>query len=209
MPIENAVLPFSNAEIFAVYPCTYRELKSGTGKTMTLSGISLYLQGTRYMRSGYETKWRYIPVPTGNAFYLAFHLSKKSVYPCTYRERPDIIEPADSYVGISLYLQGTLFSTTINLSLVRYIPVPTGNSSPIKNSIYLIAVYPCTYRELCLQFDQVFVHHGISLYLQGTPVKFIFDVAIVRYIPVPTGNSRLSGASLGVFAVYPCTYREL
>ena len=172
-------------------------------------GISLYLQGTRVINWTISELVRYIPVPTGNSFGIRERTVNHAVYPCTYRELPDIIEPADSYVGISLYLQGTLFSTTINLSLVRYIPVPTGNSSPIKNSIYLIAVYPCTYRELCLQFDQVFVHHGISLYLQGTPVKFIFDVAIVRYIPVPTGNSRLSGASLGVFAVYPCTYREL
>ena len=30
----------------------------------------------------------------------------------------------------------------------------------------------------------------------------------MRFIPVYTGNTRLSGASYGAFAVYPCVYRE-
>ena len=132
---------------------------------------------------------RYIPVPTGNSPPSSPYVIVISVYPCTYRELPDLIEPADSYVGISLYLQGTLLNKTIYTLCKRYIPVPTGNSSSDSNSGTIFAVYPCTYRELSNHKSTHRVSDGISLYLQGTPDEMTQDADVYRYIPVPTGNS--------------------
>ena len=171
-------------------------------------GISLYLQGTPYYALLRLLTARYIPVPTGNAFYLAFHLSKKSVYPCTYRERPDIIEPADSYVGISLYLQGTQKFLLSESASHWYIPVPTGNA--YKKTILQVKnkVYPCTYRERLNHIRYRYLERGISLYLQGTPLMPSTNRALQRYIPVPTGNASSHLIVTLVISVYPCTYRE-
>ena len=52
-------------------------------------------------------------------------------------------------------------------------------------------VYPCTYRELKLATALPFDKCGISLYLQGTHLFEYILIRIIRYIPVPTGNSYL------------------
>ena len=152
---------------------------------------------------------RYIPVPTGNSPPSSPYVIVISVYPCTYRELPDLIEPADSYVGISLYLQGTLLNKTIYTLCKRYIPVPTGNSSSDSNSGTIFAVYPCTYRELSNHKSTHRVSDGISLYLQGTLDNKTLHISEFRYIPVPTGNSKNIWQTVNTCAVYPCTYREL
>ena len=111
--------------------------------------------------------------------------------------------------GISLYLQGTLDSLINNLFFIRYIPVPTGNSSDLLAPINFLTVYPCTYRELVVVAYFRFFDAGISLYLQGTPLPATLNVKGIRYIPVPTGNSDIKISLFLYFAVYPCTYREL
>ena len=73
----------------------------------------------------------------------------------------------------------------------RYIPVPTGNSPANNMSCSGISVYPCTYRELATSDSQYYGNSGISLYLQGTPKDIPAIKEILRYIPVPTGNSKL------------------
>ena len=91
--------------------------------------------------------------------------------------------------GISLYLQGTQIDIEYRYCVMRYIPVPTGNSNIRQMLKTGRAVYPCTYRELYKQLVMLFIN--------------------LRYIPVPTGNS-IVNIIYGIFvAVYPCTYREL
>ena len=111
--------------------------------------------------------------------------------------------------GISLYLQGTRCSTCQLHQYNRYIPVPTGNSTPARFKTGTHAVYPCTYRELILKLSIKFETCGISLYLQGTQNVYTKRPDTTRYIPVPTGNSILSAGKTQLSPVYPCTYREL
>ena len=71
-----------------------------------------------------------------------------AVYPCTYRELWFSFSSNVERFGISLYLQGTLAANPTHANTLRYIPVPTGNSS-ISNLVNCaFSVYPCTYREL-------------------------------------------------------------
>ena len=132
-----------------------------------------------------------------------------SVYPCTYRELCCELLCLPVPRGISLYLQGTHSSkNTVNWTS-RYIPVPTGNSSSPSECKFAIAVYPCTYRELCYFRYQCRRFFGISLYLQGTRKIISKNWFDRRYIPVPTGNSPWPLTPLTAVTVYPCTYREL
>ena len=71
---------------FAVYPCTYRELRIPSTCLMALYGISLYLQGTPAAAQGNKAAQRYIPVPTGNSIRFMYIENTRAVYPCTYRE---------------------------------------------------------------------------------------------------------------------------
>ena len=71
------------------------------------------------------------------------------------------------------------------------------------------AVYPCTYRELSASGFSTGEEDGISLYLQGTPINCEALILSLRYIPVPTGNSKCLYRTTCKSAVYPCTYREL
>ena len=95
------------------------------------------------------------------------------------------------------------------MSILRYIPVPTGNSHLAKTLKLFPSVYPCTYRELPVGISLCFLGIGISLYLQGTRVGFMPPLIIGRYIPVPTGNSCGLQRVVTSSPVYPCTYREL
>ena len=152
---------------------------------------------------------RYIPVPTGNSPSSDMSRSITSVYPCTYRELPCCCQLCLALSGISLYLQGTLFSCFCNSTQPRYIPVPTGNSRRFWRGAKQKTVYPCTYRELLFVDSSDSSERGISLYLQGTLMHPNFRLLILRYIPVPTGNSAKSVIIARWNTVYPCTYREL
>ena len=50
---------------------------------------------------------------------------------------------------------------------------------------------------------------GLSLCIQGTLLKSLKLAEIDRFIPVYTGNSLTSVATVVQTAVYPCVYREL
>ena len=152
----------------AVYPCTYRELYWWKNFMEWNSGISLYLQGTLQWLWVDNTKWRYIPVPTGNSHSTGNLSSSVPVYPCTYRELADNFITIETNSGISLYLQGTLLSGIRKTCVDRYIPVPTGNSYSDNRKLLMPPVYPCTYRELTYIFLSRSNKNGISLYLQGT-----------------------------------------
>ena len=173
----------------AVYPCTYRELTAIFTICYCHIGISLYLQGTRYTSVCRSEQTRYIPVPTGNSFNCSTSNFMAPVYPCTYRELDRWKCHCAEVFGISLYLQGTHLHIYQWQQQLRYIPVPTGNSSFSISYRVSWAVYPCTYRELkFLKYDKV-AKNGISLYLQGTRSQHMNSRYCRRYIPVPTGNS--------------------
>ena len=101
------------------------------------------------------------------------------------------VKSLKSHHGISLYLQGTQCTRFYRENIGRYIPVPTGNASRITEALLVTPVYPCTYRELDITEHDSLIISGISLYLQGTLAPYFRKLNFLRYIPVPTGNSRL------------------
>ena len=156
VPTGNSIPPLLNHSITAVYPCTYRELNHFFFLNVFLFGISLYLQGTR--------------------MFCSKKSSKSSVYPCTYRELKSLSALHRHLNGISLYLQGTHSLPPNHNSHRRYIPVPTGNSNTLLSFLNSKAVYPCTYRELCVFHVITISPSGISLYLQGTHILMYLKI---------------------------------
>ena len=152
---------------------------------------------------------RYIPVPIGNSISLTREYENNSVYPCTYRERFRKCIKKWTFIGISLYLQGTRANKWCAWWVRRYIPVPTGNAEVFTFGEREPLVYPCTYRELTPPIARITTPVGISLYLQGTQMPILLLYQHLRYIPVPTGNSTWSDGFSYKKSVYPCTYREL
>ena len=150
IPVPTGNSPDCNTEscFTSVYPCTYRELLIAVANIQNNHGISLYLQGTPAGNSAQQALRRYIPVPTGNSALTASPNSVTAVYPCTYRELFWLQGYYRPNNGISLYLQGTRLGWVSHCPERRYIPVPTGNSSYFNSFPSLLAVYPCTYREL-------------------------------------------------------------
>ena len=69
-------------------------------------------------------------------------------------------------------------------------------------------IYPCVYREHCLSRLQASAVRGLSLCIQGTLYIHCFLIALLRFIPVHTGNIMKSLFSFLYKSVYPCAYRE-
>ena len=69
-------------------------------------------------------------------------------------------------------------------------------------------IYPCVYRKHCLSRLQASAVRGLSLCIQGTLYIHCFLIALLRFIPVHTGNIMKSLFSFLYKSVYPCAYRE-
>ena len=146
----NTCCDLSSSEIWPVYPCVYREHK----KKVTYKIITV----------------RFIPVYTGNASLSIAIKLYCSVYPCVYRERFRTDRVNNWQSGLSLCIQGTHYRAQEVVHRVRFIPVYTGNASRFTIQKLHLAVYPCVYRERCIEFC------NIAHYL--------------RFIPVYTGNAK-------------------
>ena len=110
--------------------------------------------------------------------------------------------------GLSLCIQGTLWSFTFMINYPRFIPVYTGNTMGWRVKFDLSPVYPCVYREHVYFSMSVKKAHGLSLCIQGTLVSGLAKHEIVRFIPVYTGNTPNLKCGTPSSPVYPCVYRE-
>ena len=70
-------------------------------------GLSLCIQGTQVTFFDGTKDVRFIPVYTGNTMVLRPIASRKSVYPCVYREHSSMVAFAGHPNGLSLCIQGT------------------------------------------------------------------------------------------------------
>ena len=77
------------------------------------------------------------------------------------------------YFGLSLCIQGTQQGSRDIAAYVRFIPVYTGNTLVGCPCNVLNAVYPCVYREHGYIFVFECSTHGLSLCIQGTPIKML------------------------------------
>ena len=111
------------------------------------------------------------------------------IYPCVYREHGVKCYLTPTLIGLSLCVQGTLFQLIDGYSLGRFIPVYTGNTWRRYLELYLLAVYPCAYRELDLNKPSSIKESGLSLCIQGTHNYLHTFLYKYRFIPVHTGNT--------------------
>ena len=91
---------------------------------------------------------------------------------------------------------------------MRFIPVYTGNIVTIFIFTMLPPVYPCVYREHRISRHDHIFHNGLSLCIQGTSVQPEKQIVLLRFIPVYTGNMRITKRWIRWVTVYPCVYRE-
>ena len=174
--------------IKAVYPCVYREHSLDSETPLTLTGLSLCVQGTR------------LPIDIDWAV--------DAVYPCVYREHALASGLARTFAGLSLCVQGTPNPLRRAKRLSRFIPVCTGNTILGETTHSHPPVYPCVYREHIFLIIISLPVFGLSLCIQGTQKSQQFYLLIKRFIPVYTGNTcREHGLHVRV-TVYPCVYRE-
>ena len=153
----------------AVYPCVYREHLKPYLLPSTPSGLSLCIQGTHAVRWGGLLRWRFIPVYTGNTYFLLIMPFSFPVYPCVYREHRRTSKRKRRNGGLSLCIQGTPIYNHNNRALRRFIPVYTGNTGAHQRGNGGTAVYPCVYREHPSTITIIGLCSGLSLCIQGTP----------------------------------------
>ena len=110
------------------------------------------------------------------------------VYPCVYREHEVVLSSQQCLAGLSLCIQGTLFQCIHRCTSMRFIPVYTGNTTQNLIKIFLLAVYPCVYREHSNATTTRWNKIGLSLCIQGT--RYVLQLAVKKR------------------TVYPCVYRE-
>ena len=122
-----------------VYPCVYREHFIFPANTKSGHGLSLCVQGTSINRNSYIGIGRFIPVCTGNIKRHYYRVASVPVYPCVYREHVVTRNFIINYPGLSLCVQGTSPRNRNDLSLVRFIPVCTGNI-PIITYCFIIKI---------------------------------------------------------------------
>ena len=84
---------------------------------------------------------------TGNTTDNVIVLPGATVYPCAYREHGGLALIATGAAGLSLCIQGTHYHFLIFATILRFIPVHTGNTDSATFLSTGDAVYPCAYRE--------------------------------------------------------------
>ena len=131
---------------------------------------------------------RFIPVHTGNIPAKCTSISSRPVYPCAYREHLCNNHAAITKNGLSLCIQGTSIDELDMKINDRFIPVHTGNILGNMTGALLTSVYPCAYREHDYRPIDIGTQVGLSLCIQGTLLDVMDEEALLRFIPVHTGN---------------------
>ena len=145
---------------------------------------------------------------TGNTDILSMSSIRSAVYPCVYREHFLSLIRDNGIAGLSLCIQGTQPHHETISSPDRFILVYTGNTATASLYHGYVPVYPCVYREHSINPNTRNTDAGLSLCIQGIRASFSFLMAIIRFIPVYTGNTRHIKRSPSIAQVYPCVYRE-
>ena len=116
------------------------------------------------------SRYRFIPVHTGNTSPFYIYSAHQAVHPRTHGEHQFSLFFQAIKVGSSPYTRGTLMAFSISIrSYLRFIPVHTGNTTHRMVITQRGTVHPRTHGE-----------HGSTLL--GRRIS-------VRFIPVHTGNT--------------------
>ena len=141
IPVYTGNIPCSltNGRQQPVYPCVYREHNLNCQPCHDAIGLSLCIQGTYQKLYLFYFVPRFIPVCTGNMVRSFVSPVVLSVYPCVYREHQAEQVQTDCKIGLSLCVQGTFTYCCLLLSVLRFIPVCTGNI-PIITYCFIIKI---------------------------------------------------------------------
>ena len=145
---------------------------------------------------------------TGNIPFHSLAIWCQPVYPCVYREHFHSVLKKWEKIGLSLCIQGTSITVTLQNVILRFIPVYTGNIPQLTRYRPNSPVYPCVYREHKRRLVTMQLQNGLSLCIQGTFIIVLETFAVFRFIPVYTGNIKLCEELKVSRPVYPCVYRE-
>ena len=128
MCIGNTFANFLALELTSVYPYVYREHTGTPLSTYIYSGLSLCVQGTLFGLFRLQNSQRFIPMCIGNTRSSPYKLSNPPVYPYVYREHDIEPEQRERYYGLSLCVQGTLYTNNTSRIYMRFIPMCIGNT---------------------------------------------------------------------------------
>ena len=143
----NTYSPCCSQRPTEVYPCVYREHVTCRFFNFLAFGLSLCIQGTLNNIISPQDIERFIPVYTGNTKNLLTEVVADPVYPCVYREHVKKPPQERLCFGLSLCIQGTQVTHWFYADELRFIPVYTGNTTPVISLGRCSPVYPCVYRE--------------------------------------------------------------
>ena len=155
-----------------------------------------------------NTVQRFIPVLTGNRGNIEYFYEITTVYPRAYGEQCYALYRFIAQCGLSPCLRGTGVCKRAAWEDTRFIPVLTGNRSPILMPGRLLAVYPRAYGEQVSVSLIRWQHGGLSPCLRGTANPPTVSIVKLRFIPVLTGNRLALMLIVLMVAVYPRAYGE-
>ena len=110
-----------------VYPRAYGERLRVLVFIGLNSGLSPCLRGTASLLRSLAPSLRFIPVLTGNGFFINIYPCWVAVYPRAYGERDCSQYASAARIGLSPCLRGTAIEAKQLAEKVRFIPVLTGN----------------------------------------------------------------------------------
>ena len=116
-----------------VYPRVLGERSVDEFEELDDDGLSPCARGTHRIKQAFEITIRFIPVCSGNAPPFHPRKSRGSVYPRVLGERWRVVPRHDQCGGLSPCARGTLSTSKWAFSLIRFIPVCSGNACFFKS----------------------------------------------------------------------------
>ena len=125
-----------------VHPRGHGEHLNNDSTSLPYCGSSPWARGTRGSGNRHNFKFRFIPVGTGNTNISRKITHRTSVHPRGHGEHDCASCHPLGHTGSSPWARGTLDSIDKKLDKLRFIPVGTGNTYPIKCQLVEYAVHP-------------------------------------------------------------------
>ena len=192
----------------SVHPRAYGEHISPKKRGFHGFGSSPCIRGT----CGVWRRWvrlrRFIPVHTGNMLGCLETYRVYTVHPRAYGEHCCGVRRSPLTAGSSPCIRGTFCYSSSLHSVVRFIPVHTGNINNLVYDAYGDAVHPRAYGEHTIYTQNRLKSIGSSPCIRGTSSLESSIRSTSRFIPVHTGNIAVSPVTPAINTVHPRAYGE-
>ena len=128
--------------VTAVHPRGHGEHNLNAYKQAAMDGSSPWARGTQNRTQLIVSHYRFIPVGTGNTRRTLATCQAHSVHPRGHGEHDHIVKSLLFIFGSSPWARGTPHRQTARQSLIRFIPVGTGNTFLLSNVGTTLTVHP-------------------------------------------------------------------